>query len=597
MKELNETPRNLRAVWVPMTLTALVMALLIAAAVTASPTQAQTPPPGNTDRYPNLSTYPDPQPCGPGAGTAFMEEPHEITTGHYALFDAYWRTIATSTASTSSASTGGGTGPNGGGQASGSGIPGGGESPGSDTTGPGVGVLHTNECPPEMIQTTTTERVGRVTKTVTKTIRSARVGGMDIEEAIMHVLDTHTATTVASNAGAGELSLAEYPDVKKYAPAGSQVWWLRLDDPGTTSTDEASDLGMGFSTLLLDEERWDSPMRYRFEVERHPADPTDVPHFFAYEAPNIRAEGSSTTVKLVWDSAKPGEGVVELNPGEYKALQWVFTKPGTYLLWVHLLGDVKQPGTGDDWKAISSNMTETSEVYRYTIQVGTELDEIEPPIFGVNLEVEENSPGGVKVGDPIPIYNAEADELFYDLTGPGHSNFDLVASTEEPFTVQVVVADGADLDFETKPSYDLNLSVTDKVDHENNFNPYPDDVLIVRIDLKDQAPGLNVQADKTSLNAGETVNFPARYEPTAAQSDRRFSYQLEEYIGTSSTGDRHSLWRVVSTAANASASTWSVSVTQSSAVTKTYRATVVLPNEDTMIPTYVDSQSIQITWN
>ena len=273
MKELNETPRNLRAVWVPMTLTALVMTLLIAAAVTASPTQAQGPgsedptpaatPPantggGNTDPYPNLSTYPDPQPCGPGAGTAFMEEPHEITTGHYALFDAYWRTISTS----------------------------------SGPDGDGVGVLHTNLCPPEMIQTTTTKMSGFTKITTTTTIRSARTGGMDVEEAIIHVLDKHLATTVATNAEAtdGQLSLTEYPAVKKYAPAGSQVWWLRLDDPGTTSTDEASDLGMGFSTLLLDKERWKSPMRYRFEVERHPADPTDVPHFFAYEAP--KADGA-----------------------------------------------------------------------------------------------------------------------------------------------------------------------------------------------------------------------------------------------------------------------------------------------------------------
>ena len=586
MKELNETPRNLRAVWVPMTLTALVMALLIAAAVTANPTQAQVPggddpgpgnTPGNTgggntdDSYTNHSSYDDPQPCGPGAGTAFMEEPHEITTGHYALFDAYWRTISTS----------------------------------SGPEGDGVGVLHTNLCPPEMIKETQRdpdneegdneeeeseegESEGEETVVIT---RSARNGGMDIEEAIIHVLDTHTATTVASDAGVGQISLTEYRRLRDAVDAGDRVWWLRLDDPDTAA-DETSDLGMGFSTLLLKEARWDSPMRYRFEVERHPADPTDVPHFFAYEAP--KADGAAQDP--VWDSSQPGIGVVELNPGEYKELQWVFTKPGTYLMWVHLLGDVKQPLATDDWKAISSNETETSEVYRYTIQVGTELDEIEPPIFGVNLEVEENSPGGVKVGDPIPVYNAEAKVLYYDLTGPGHSDFDLVTSTD-PFTVQVVVADGADLDYETTPSYDLHLSVTDKVDHENNFNPYADDVLIVRIDLKDQDPGLNIQADKTSLNAGETVNFTARYEPTQEHSDRKFSYQLEEYIGTSSTGDRHSLWRVVSTATSASGSAWSVSVAQSSAVTKTYRATVVLPNEDTMTPTFVDSESIEITWN
>ena len=574
MKALNETPINLRAVGITMTLAALAIALL-AVAMTASPTLAQTPPGsedspggntdgntdgGNADRYPNLSTYPDPQPCGPGAGTAFMKEPHEITTGHYALFDAYWRTISNGVVSL-------------------------------DTDG--VGVLHTNECPPEMVATSTDDGFGNVTET---TIRSAREGGMDIEEAIIHVLDKHLATTTVAStteANAGELSLAEYPRVGEVVNAGDRVWWLRLDDPGTTSTDEASDLGMGFSTLLLDKERWHTresekgePMRYRFEVERHPADPTDVPHFFAYEAPNIRNigdDGTDAGVKLVWDSEKPGEGVMELDPGEYRALQWVFTKPGTYLLWVHLLGDVKKPGTGDDWKAISSNYTETSEVYQYTIQVGTDLDETEPPIFGVNLEVEENSPGGVNVGDPIPIYNAEADVLYYDLTGPGHSNFDLVASTE-PFTVQVVVTDGADLDYEAKSSYDLHLSVTDKVDHENNFNPYADDVLIVRIDLKDQAPGLKIQADRTSLKVNETVNFTAWFEPTPERRGQTPTYVWAEKINP--------VWDVRSSPG--AGSTWSVS--QSSPTTKTYRAAVEWTNEDTMQPTFVNSNEITITW-
>ena len=532
--------------------TTALMIIVLAANLATGPAQAQGPggniDGGNTDSYPNLSTYPDPQPCGPGAGTAFMEEPHEITTGHYALFDAYWRAISTSSG------------------------------PGGD----GVGVLHTNECPPQMIQTTTTKRVGIKNITVTTTTRSARDGGMDIEEAIIHVLDTHLATTVATNAEAtdGQLSLAEYPAVKAGVHAGDRVWWLRLDDPDSTSTDETSDLGMGFSTLLLDEERWESPMRYRFEVERHPADPTDVPHFFAYEAPNA----SSTPQHPVWDSASPGGDVMELNPGEYRALQWVFTKPGTYLLWVHLLGDVKDPPAGASWNRISSNETETSEVYRYTIQVGSDLDETEPPIFGVNLEVEENSPGGVKVGDPIPIYNAEADVLYYDLTGPGHSNFDLVASTN-PFTVQVVVADGANLDYETTPSYDLHLTVTDKVDHENNFNPYADDVLIVRIDLRDQQPGLKIQADRTSLKVGEAVNFTARFEPTQEQRDQTRTYLWAEKIDP--------VWNVRSSADTGP--TWSVS--QSTPTTKTYRAAVEWANEDDPLqPTFVNSNEITITW-
>ncbi len=541
---------------------AVLLITLLAASFAGGPVRAQTPP----DRYPNLSTYPDPQPCGPGAGTAFMQEPHEITTGHYALFDAYWRTIK------EGANVGG-----------------------MDV--PGVGVLHTNECPPEMVATTTTQGF----ETVEVSIRSTRNGGMDIEEAIMHVLDTHLATTSETSTSTGYLSLAEYPAVRNVAPAGSQVWWLRLDDPNTTSTDETSDLGIGFSTLLLDNNDWYrededenvlKPLRYRFEVERHPTNPGDVPHFFAYEAP--KADG--TAAELVWDSANAGEDVMELNPGEYKALQWVFTEPGTYLLWVHLLGDVrdedhKLAGAGADWKPISASDTETSEVYRYTIQVGSDLDETEPPIFGVNLSVQENVPGGTKVGDPIPVYNADAGVLYYDLTGPGHSNFKLdMDTTTKPHTAQIVVAEGASLDYETKKSYDLNLSVTDKVDHEDNFNPYPDDVLIVRINLEDQRPGMQLWADPypySGVAVGETVNFTAVYEPKPEHISQAFTYQWGEWIPDGGDGK----WKIIEP--QPGGNTWSVS--QSSQTQKRYRVSAVIVTDDPT-PVFVHSNYVIIAW-
>ena len=62
-----------------------------------------------------------PAPCGPGTVAAFMPEPHEITSGHFYLFDAYWE----------------------------------------DTTDPEsvegrIGVLHTNTCPPALTTTTKT---------------------------------------------------------------------------------------------------------------------------------------------------------------------------------------------------------------------------------------------------------------------------------------------------------------------------------------------------------------------------------------------------------------------------------------------------------
>ena len=555
MKALNETPINLRAVGITMILAALAIALL-AVALTVGPAWAQGPG-GNTDGgntgYVNLSTYPNPQPCGPGAGDAFMQEPHEITSGHYALFDAYWRTISK------------------------------GE---RDIDVAGVGVLHTNLCPPLVAQTTKTQDF----ETVTATTRSARNGGMDVDEAIIHVLDKHKATTSATSTSTGYLSLAEYPAVKKYAPAGSPVWWLRLDDPRSTSTDEASDLGIGFSTELLKDKRWGPTMRYRFLVERHPNDPTDVPHFFAYESPDVRAESPKTGVKLVWDSTRAGEGEILLNPGEYKDLQWVFTKPGTYLLWVHLLGDVKKPRAGENWKPLSGNDTETSEVYRYTIQVGSDLDETEPPIFGVNRSVAENSFGGTKVGDPIPVYNAEADVLYYDLTGDGHSNFYVEAASTDPHTAQIMVADGADLDYETEPtSYQLNLSVTDKLDHEHNKDPKVDDVLIVKIDLEDRPAGLELRASGSVLGLGETVNLVAKYEPTQEQRGKTPIYQWAEPRQTLNDGVK---WFKIDTAPNAP--TWSIS--HSSPTVRTYRVAVALVNDDDSTTTFVNSNEVIVFW-
>ncbi len=526
---------------------------------------------GDNPRYPNLSEYPDPQPCGPGAGTADMDEPHEITSGHYALFDAYWR--ATNKGEQSHEAT-------------------------------GLGVLHTNLCPFEVTQTTRTEGTGRKKKTITETTRSARNGGMEVDEAIMHVLDKHLATTVATNAEAtdGQLSLDEYPAVRDAlglrgpnneelpVPDGTQVWWLRLDDPDSTSTDETSDLSVGFSTLLLDKERWNSSMRYKFEVERHPTNPGDVPHFFAYEAPKA---GDAAQIP-VWDSSEAGQGEMVLGPGEFRALQWVFTKPGTYLLWVHLLGEVKQPGASDAWKPISENKTETSEVYRYTFQVGDILDETEPPIFGASRSVLENSPGGVKVGDPIPVYNAEAPVLYYELTGKGHGNFELASSTSSaPHAVQIVVKKGASLDYEDKEnrSYELNLTVTDRVDHEDNFDPSVDDVLILRIDLEDQEPGLKIQADRTSLKVGETVNFVAWFEPTPERLGQTPAYLWGEEFHP----DGRDLWHILSLPD--AGPTWSIS--HSSAISETYEAAVEWTNDDTpsMLPTFVKSNKITITWN
>ena len=450
MHTLTTVPRHIKLYAAGLAMAALVIALL-AVSFSAGPTQAQ-----NAD-----NTYPDPQPCGPNAGTASMEEPHEVTEGHFALFDAYWEWTEHWT----------------------------------DDDNPNEGIMHANDCPPEMV----VNRSGGL---------SRAASGIDLGEAIIHVKDVHQATVVATNAevteDGGQLSLEEYPDVRKAlglgeadpVEPGTKVWWLRLDDPDTTDRDETSSLSIGFSAALFDDKYWltradygGHPMRYMLETVRYRnIDPAAAPHFLAYEATDIRRADVNRR-KPVWDSIRvhfPGE-VVWLDPGEYRALQWIFTEPGTYELSSHLQGFVRQEnpdekgdeGYDPNWKPISGNETETSEVRDYVFQVGDPLDETEPPMFGVYLTVHEDATAGTHVGEPIGVFKLEVPDPKYTLSGDGSDDF-RVTSRTHPDAVQIVVAASDGL---SKSSYDLVLGVSDGKDHEGNNDDSIDHSIAVQIDV------------------------------------------------------------------------------------------------------------------
>ena len=494
MHTLNLKANQLKLFGAILAIAALVAAAL-ALTLTAGPTLAQSDTPTPT---PTPSPYADPQPCGPGAGVASMAEPHEITEGHFALFDAYWEST----------------------------TPEPGES--TDLDPANTGVLHTNLCPPKVIKNTETNRDGTQI-----TVTTLTASGIDIDEAIFHVLDTHKATVVANasaNPSGVEIATAEYVVLGNYAATGSEVWWLRLDDPDT-DTDETSDLSIGFSTKRFDTQYWaatdgNPPFRFKFELERNPGiPPANQPHFLAYRAD----PGGSADPELVWDSATADVTDMMLEPGQLEDLQWIFTQPGTYELSVHLQGWVRQDnpyGPSDSrhgqWKRISNNVTETSEVKRYVIQIGSELTEVEPPRFGVSFSVDQSAPSGTKVGNPVQVFRAEVDALEYQLSGDGHDDFALV-STTDPDTVQIVVADSVVLDHERQIIYDLTLGVTDNVDHESNHDPRLDDTLAVKIELTGY-PRVTIEVDNPNPSLGETVTFTARLHDVGETESVNYSF-------------------------------------------------------------------------
>ena len=489
MATITNLPQHFKIYGAAFIAAALVAALLLVG-TGIGPAQAQNA----------ANTYADPVPCGPGPNTATvnMEEPHELTTGHYALFDSYWQWTHTAAS--------------------------------DDPDDTHEGIMHANECPPKMVATTGVDPESEK-ETV---IISRAASGLEVGEAIMHVLDKHKVDVVKTNAEAtaGQLSLEEYPGVAVALDLnddgsvkdGTQVWWLRLDDPdtGTDSNpvDETSDLGVGFSTALFDPKYWltratsdtNLPMRYMLETVRYRnVDPASVPHFFAYEAPKPR---NGIQLQPVLDStdADVEEHDMTLDPGEYRSLQWIFTKPGTYELQAHLQGFVrpksKKPAdAGDDWRPISSNRDETSKAKTYVFQVGDKLAETEPPRFGVNRRVHEDAAAGTHVGEPVRVFNADVPgaELNYTLAGEGKEKFGVTGRTH-PDAAQIVVASGASLDYDTDSSYNLMLRVSDGKDHEGNNDDSVDHFIVVEIDVIQQPHVYTIVNNHTPTTA-ETVKF------------------------------------------------------------------------------------------
>ncbi|MDE2939472.1 MAG: hypothetical protein OXR67_11245 [Chloroflexota bacterium] len=477
----------------------LIAAVAVTITLTAGPTQAQNA---------TNNTYDDPQPCGLGAATAFQPEPHEITKGHFALFDVYWQRTGTST-----------------------------------------GLLRTNTCPPNVTQTTELDRDGNETTTT-----SLLPSGIDIREAIFHILDKHEATVVsgadtsggAHGSGDAQISTDDYRRLGEYVSIGDPVWWLRLDDAGLSDA-ETENLSLGFSTERFSYQYWATednspPFRYMFELERNPGiDPAKHPHFLAYRT-------GASGMELVWNSAAVHTQPLEMEPGQFEHLEWIFTQPGTYELWVHLRGEVRgvdnvPVGAGDDWAPISNNETETNEVRRYVIQVGDRLAEHEPPRFGFSYTIDENTPPGTEVAQPsINVLTEEPTDLEFSLSGEGADDFAL-DSTSSPDRVKIRVADDANLDFERQPDYDLLLNVTDNIDHESNPDPSIDHFIAIQIELNDIKPSVRLVPSKTNPAKGESVhltivweNFEevvGEYDWVVAENDSSF---------TEGTSDQNNAW-------------------------------------------------------
>ena len=139
----------------------------------------------------------------------------------------------------------------------------------------------------------------------------------------------------------------------------------------------------------------------------------------------------------------------------------------------------------DGKNAAGNADTAVDDTIDVTITV-TDVNEL--PEFGssdVEREVDENTPGGTNIGDPIVASDPESNTLTYSLSGADSALFSVGVSTG-----QISVGTGTVLDFESPSDsgsdnvYDLTVKVSDGKDAAGNSDTSIDDSIIVTITVR-----------------------------------------------------------------------------------------------------------------
>ena len=262
---------------------------------------------------PPTTAAPTPEPCS-------TTPAHVIDTGHYAVFDVFWDDDGL-------------------------------HAPVRERT------LVNNPCPP-----------GAEHDASDRTTRSA--SNIDIGQTIFHV-STQAEQMLAANSAT---DVGKYPFLYPDAvdanddgvyetigdPLSTKIWVLPSCEHGTTNPNNL--LCVGFSAGLLQASQWDEDVQYHFESIREPGiQPEDRGEAYAFA--NLGDDDP------FWATPDAGRNAFPITPGTYEHLYWLFTKPGTYVLGVHVQGE-PDPSLGlpEGIHAV------TSEIREYTFHVGKLAD-------------------------------------------------------------------------------------------------------------------------------------------------------------------------------------------------------------------------------
>ena len=149
----------------------------------------------------------------------------------------------------------------------------------------------------------------------------------------------------------------------------------------------------------------------------------------------------------------------------------------------------------------------------------------EPPTFDAptaTRTIAENTPAGQDIGAPVAATDPETDDLTYSLGGTDLASFDIVESTGQ---LQTKTA----LNFESKASYSVTVSVRDSKDANGNSDTAPDNTITVTINVTDanDAPvfpeGPITRTVAENKAAGQNVGLPVE---ATDEDDDTLTYTL-----------------------------------------------------------------------
>ena len=161
------------------------------------------------------------------------------------------------------------------------------------------------------------------------------------------------------------------------------------------------------------------------------------------------------------------------------------------------------------------------------------------PMFAVMGSVDENSAGGTKVIGPIKVKEPNAsDTVTLGLTGDGSGHF--YAAQDENHNIDIFVAPGAQIDYETMSNYDLVLTISDGKDLSGNTDASVDDGLAMSIQVNDvdETFRATLTPSATSVRVGQPVTLTLTLANSPVSRDE-LNWRLEEThngVSTSRSG-------------------------------------------------------------